>query len=79
MSTHSSRNMPIVAKYNVYISAVQLFYIQACPDFLSISKLIVYLSDSRVSIFSILGPVLSTWVRLFEYVALSTVLEYLVS
>ena len=39
------RNMPAFAKCNVYISAIQLFYIQACPNRLTITKLIVYLFD----------------------------------
>ena len=43
------RNVQVFAKCNVCISAIQLFYIQTCPGFRHISKLIVYLSDARVS------------------------------
>ena len=55
------RNMPVFAKCNVCIFAIVYNYIKiikAYPNFLSVSNLIVYLSDSRVSKISILGPVL---------------------
>ena len=32
------RNVQVFAKCNVYIYAIQLFYIQTCPGFLPISK-----------------------------------------
>ena len=32
------RNVRVLTKCNVYIPAIQLFYIQTCPGFLPISK-----------------------------------------
>ena len=43
------RNVRVIAKCNVCISAIQLFYIQTCPCFFPISKKIIYLSDARIS------------------------------
>ena len=34
------KNTPVFAKCNVYLSAIELFYIQACPNFFSHIKII---------------------------------------
>ena len=43
------RNLCVLPKYNSCRSAIQCFYMQHCTSFLSVTKLAVYLSNSRVS------------------------------